>query len=121
MHDISGTYRCLSAILDGKPLDESVAAQLQLTLDDQLYRTAKGAQTLFEGRFAIDSQSQPWRIDIKAIDGPFAGQSAEGLVQVDGHSLTLCHTMPGQSRPLEFASAAGSGAQLVVWQRIDNP
>ena len=120
MNQINGTYRCLSAVIDGKPLDASIVEQLQLTLSGELYRTAKGPQTLFEGRFRIDTAAEPWRIDITAIDGPFAGRSAEGLVQADGDRLTLCHTMPGQPRPSEFASPEKSGAQLVVWQRMDN-
>jgi uncharacterized protein (TIGR03067 family) len=120
MHDFCGTYRCLSAIVGGQPLDATVAAQLRLTLDGELYRTAKGPQTLFEGQFRIDTAATPWRIDITAIDGPFTGRSAEGLVQVDGDRLTLCHTMPGQPRPAEFSSRENSGAQLVVWQRVDD-
>ena len=117
MHDLTGIYRCLSAVIDGKPLDPSIVEQLQLTLDGELYRTAKGPQTLFEGRFHVDETKAPWEIDITAVDGPFAGRSALGLVQNEPDKVTLCHTMPGQSRPSEFSSAAGSGAQLVVWQR----
>jgi uncharacterized protein (TIGR03067 family) len=117
MQDYSGTYRCLSAVIDGRPLEPSVTAQLQLTLDGELYRTAKGLQTLFAGRFRIDTAVSPWQIDITAIDGPFAGRSALGLVQRDGDKLTLCHTMPGQARPGEFSSPEGSGVQLVVWQQ----
>lgn len=117
MSQFDGTYRCLGATIDGKPLDANVVEQLQLTLDGEMYRTAKGAQTLFEGRFQISADVTPWHIDIAAVEGPFAGRSAEGLVQSDGDRLTLCHTMPGQSRPTALASVEGSGAQLVVWQR----
>ena len=120
MNSIDGTYRCLSAVIDGKPLAGTVVAQLRLTLDGEVYRTAKGPQTLFEGRYRIDTAATPWQIDITAIDGPFAGKSAQGLVQVDGDRLTLCHTMPGQPRPSELHSAEGSGVQLVEWQRMDN-
>ena len=118
MATIDGIYRCLSATISGKPLDAAVADQLRLTLDGELYRTVKGAQTLFEGRFRIDRGVTPWQIDITAIDGPFAGQSAEGLVEIDGDTLTLCHTMPGQKRPAEFASDEANGAQLVVWIKV---
>jgi uncharacterized protein (TIGR03067 family) len=116
--NLDGIYRCLSATISGKPLDAAVVEQLQLTLDGELYRTVKGAQTLFEGRFRIDRALTPWQIAITAIDGPFAGKSAEGLVELDGDTLTLCHTMPGQSRPTEFASSEANGAQLVVWTKV---
>jgi uncharacterized protein (TIGR03067 family) len=118
MTTIDGTYRCLSAVIDGKPLDASVAGQLQLTLDGELYRTSKGPQTLFEGRFAVNHETFPWRIDITAIEGPHATQTAQGLIQAKDQLLTICHTMPGQARPSELASHAGSGAQLVVWERM---
>jgi uncharacterized protein (TIGR03067 family) len=114
-----GVYRCLSATIGGKPLESAVAEQLQLTLDGEVYRTANGLQTLFAGRFQIDKSSVPWKIDITAVDGPFAGKSAEGLVQMDGDTLTLCHTMPGQPRPSGFVSSEINAAQLVAWQRMD--
>ncbi len=118
MAQLDGTYRCLSAVIDGKPLDASIAGQLQLTLDGELYRTAKGSQTLFEGRYSVNHETFPWRIDITAIEGPHANQTAQGLIQAKDQVLTICHTMPGQARPSELASHAGSGAQLVVWERV---
>ena len=121
MSQLDGTYRCLSAVLDGRPLDAAVAEQLQLTLDGDLYRTSKGSQTLFAGRYAVNHETFPWRIDITAIDGPHAGQTAQGLVRREDRSLRICHTMPGQKRPGDFVSEATSGAQLVVWQRIVDP
>lgn len=120
MSQLDGIYRCLSAVVDGKPLDPSVVSQLQMTLDGELYRTAKGPQTLFEGRFAVNHETFPWRIDITAIDGPHAGQTAQGLIRLEDRSLTICHTMPGQPRPSDFVSEAGSGAQLVVWEPVAN-
>ncbi len=121
MATVDGIYRCLSAVISGKPLEASVAEQLQLTLDGDLYRTAKGPQTLFEGRFHIDEAKTPWQIDITALEGPFALKSAEGLVRADDDTLTLCHTMPGQPRPGEFESTIANAAQLVVWQKARGP
>ena len=121
MSEFDGTYRCLSAITAGRRLGAEVEQQLQLTLDGELYRTSKGPQTLFEGRFRIDESKSPWQIDITAVDGPFAGKSAQGLVNIEDDVLTICHTMPGQPRPTEFVSSEANGAHLVGWKtkRID--
>ena len=112
-----GSYRCLSAIVDGKPLPAGVIDQLKLTLTEDRYKTERGEQVLFESTYSLDTSALPWKMDILGTEGPNAGKAGLGICSLEGEIFTLCHTMPGGERPGEFESPAGSGAYLIVWER----
>ena len=55
--------------------------------------------------------------DAPGVDA-LAGKEAHGIYVLDGDTLRICYTMPGERRPTAFESAAGSKAFLVQWKRL---
>ena len=118
---LQGTWACLSASVDGKPLAEETVKLLRLTLTNNRYKTEKGAEVLFDSEYILETSQSPAHIDIVGTEGAFKGRSARGICSLAGDTLKICYTMPGKARPTAFASEPGSGAYLIVWKRQQSP
>jgi uncharacterized protein (TIGR03067 family) len=116
---LSGTWTCVTAVIDGKTLSEAAARKLRLTLTADHYRTDRGDEVLFDSTYRIDLAHDPRHIDMVGTEGDLAGKEAPGIYRLesDGAVLKVCYVMPGRPRPTKFESAAGSGAYLVTWKR----
>jgi uncharacterized protein (TIGR03067 family) len=118
MDQLQGTWACVSAQSDGKPIPEDVVKQLRLVLARDQYTTSKGDQVLFAGTFTLNADRTPKELDIVAGEGESKGQVAKGIYDLDGDTLKLCYPLAaGKDRPKEFASTPGSGLQVAVWKR----
>lgn len=115
--NLVGTWSCVSAVVDGKPLADETAKQLVLTLTADRYKTVRGEQVLFDSTYSVDASKNPAQIDMIGTEGELKGKSAPGILKLDGDSLTMCYTMPGKDRPAAFESQPQSGVFLVVWKR----
>jgi uncharacterized protein (TIGR03067 family) len=116
---LAGTWACVSGVNDGKALAEETARNLRLTLTKGGgYKTERGTQVLFDSTYKVDAGRRPKHIDLIGTEGENKGKAAPGIYALDGDTLTICYTMPGKERPRELASKPGSGATLVVWQRL---
>lgn len=51
---------------------------------------------------------------------PCARGTTLGIYELRGDTLVLCYSIPGEPRPTEFASKAGTRLQLVTLKR-DGP
>jgi uncharacterized protein (TIGR03067 family) len=114
---VEGSWRCESAIVNGKSLPQEVVQQLHLSLTKDRYKTEKGSQVLFDSSYAIDQSKSPAQINMIGTEGDLKGKQAEGIFSLKENTLTICYTMPGSPRPKSFESSPGSGAYLVVWTR----
>ena len=115
---MSGTWRCVSAVNGGKPLAQQIVEQLRLTLTkDGGYKTERGKQVLFDSTYRIESRKSPKQIDIIGTEGENKGKTAQGIYEIEGDTLKLCYTMPGEDRPEKFESKEGSAVTLIIWKR----
>ena len=115
--NIQGTWTCLTAVVNGKPLPEATVNLFRLILTKDRYKTTKGAETLFESSYTLDNSHTPHHINIVGTEGDLAGKQAQGIYALSGDALKICYTMPGGTRPLAFESTAGSEVYFMVWQR----
>lgn len=116
-HHLSGTWSCVSAVVDGKALPAEAAGQLRLTLTENRYKTEKGSEVLFDSAYNVDASKTPKEINMVGTEGDLAGKEAQGIYSLEGEVLRICYTMPGLPRPQSFESLAGSKAFLVNWRR----
>jgi uncharacterized protein (TIGR03067 family) len=114
---IAGSWTCSSAVIDGRPLADETARQLQLTLTADRYKSQRGDQVLFDSSYTLDTRKNPAQIDMIGTEGDLKGKIAPGILKLDGDTLTMCYVMPGKERPTAFDSQPQSGAFLVVWKR----
>ena len=116
-HDLPGNWVCLSAIVDGKPLPDETVRLLRLTLTSDRYKTEKGSEVLFDSTYSVDRTKNPNQINMVGTEGALRGKEAYGIYSLEGDTLRICYTMPGEQRPQAFESTPGSKAFLVVWKR----
>ncbi len=114
---LTGVWKCVSGVNDGKPLPEDIVKQLKLTLTKDKYKTEKGTVLLFDGLYKIDAKQRPKHIDITAPEGDQAGKTSKGIYTLEGDTLKMCYANSDGERPKEFESKPGSGVTLVVWKR----
>jgi uncharacterized protein (TIGR03067 family) len=116
---IIGSWKCVSATIDGRPLADDTVGQLRLTLTADRYKTERGDQVLFDSTYTIDAAKRPTQIDMIGTEGELKGKSAPGILKLDSDSLTICYVMPGKERPKAFESEPQSGVFLVTWKRTE--
>lgn len=115
--DLVGSWSCVAATIDGRPLAQGTAKELRLTLTADRYKTERGEQVLFDSTYKVDASKTPAEIDMIGTEGDSKGKTAPGILKLDGDTLTMCYVMPGKERPTAFDSQPSSGATLAVWKR----
>jgi uncharacterized protein (TIGR03067 family) len=115
--NLKGTWACLAATVDGKPLPKDTTDLLSLTLTENRYKTEKGSQVLFDSSYTTDPSANPKQINMVGTEGDMAGKEAQGIYSLEENILRICYVMPGLPRPTEFQSPADSKAFLVLWKR----
>src|SRR5882724_9303591 len=103
-----GKWSCVSAVVDGKPLPQDTVQLLRLTITPDRYKTEKGSEVLFDSTYSIDPSKDPKQINMVGTEGALRGKEAQGIYSVQGNSLQICYTMPGEERPKNFESTPGS-------------
>jgi uncharacterized protein (TIGR03067 family) len=112
-----GQWRCISATIDGKPLNDKKRDELSLTITKDRYKTEDAKEALFDSVYSINSSTRPAQITLIGTEGDLTGKEAKGIFEVSGDLLLLCYTMPDKPAPVSFQSAPGSGAYFLVWKR----
>ena len=117
---MSGTWSCVAATINGKPLADSTVKKLHLTMTDTRYKTERNDEVLFDSSYRLDTTKAPVHINMVGTEGDLAGKEAQGIIALEGDTLKICYTMPGKPRPVSFASPTNSEAYLIVWKRGEN-
>jgi len=115
--EIQGEWSCVSAVIDGKPLPKSTVMALRLKLTADRFRTERESEVLFDSTYTLNSSAEPRQINMTGTEGDLAGKEAQGIYLLEGNTLKICYTMPGQRRPATFESLPGSKAYLITWTR----
>src|SRR5262245_60498907 len=81
---LEGSWTCVSAVIDGKPLAAETASQLRLTMTADRYKTERGDQVLFDSTYKVDLKQNPPHIDMIGTEGELKGKAAPGSWKLDG-------------------------------------
>src|SRR5262245_11150458 len=87
---LEGTWSCVSATVNGKPLSAATIGKLRLTLTRDRYKTERGDEVLFDSTYTTDSSKKPHHIDLVGTEGDLAGKKAQGIFAVHGDLLEIC-------------------------------
>ena len=106
-----GDWRFVALEVDGQTVPASMTSDSRLLVDGDRFRM-ESPDGVHEGVFTIDVDADPAQIDIEFVEGPEAGERACGIYRLHGDQLQLCLGVVGASRPVTFATSAGSGHAL---------
>ncbi len=119
---LSGTFRVLSGIIDGKKVPDAVRQQTVLVTDRNKFTVSDrgSAGTSAEGTFTIDPTKSPKTADSVQGTGPDKGKTMLGIYEIiDDNHKRACWAPVGKPRPTSFTSESGSGHILQIWERIE--
>lgn len=116
--ELAGTWQAVSYALDGKAASADDMKKVKLVIDAEGKTSAyNGDQLFIASTTEIDPSQVPMTMDISYTEGANRGKTALGIYKIEDDLLTICRSGPGQARPTQFASDAGSGHTLMTYKR----
>jgi uncharacterized protein (TIGR03067 family) len=111
---LQGDWTLQSGERDGEAFPEDLVKALKRNITGDKYVVTRDGETLAKGTFTLDAGQKLKTIDIKleGVDKP-----VQGIYEVEGDTFKLCYAAPGEARPKEFATKAGTGVTLAVWKK----
>ncbi len=104
-------------IVDGKTWTEAERKSIHLSVKGNVSTFKRHGDT-GRGTYTLDPTTTPKSLDIAIMAGKSAGKIELAIYTFDGEILKVCLAAPGQPRPKDFVSRAGSGHNLEVWKRV---
>jgi uncharacterized protein (TIGR03067 family) len=112
----TGTWKAVSVVSDGKEVPRDDLDKITLTVKGDAY-TFRHGDLVVEGTHKLDPSKTPKTIDAVRSKGPDKGKPILGIYELTEDTYKVCLAPPGQDRPTEFASKAGSAYRLIVMKR----
>jgi uncharacterized protein (TIGR03067 family) len=109
-----------SLTIDGKPLPAGQAQTARLSVDGSDFAFSLGGLTIAKGTYKLDPNKTPKEVDMVSTGGLGRGGLIKGIYELNGNTMTICVTPPGNARPAAFNSPPGSSNRLLVWQVAQN-
>lgn len=115
--ELQGEWSLVSLLLNGKPIDpHAIRYGKRIVKGDEM--TLKfGRDLVTKAKMAADPTKCPKIMDYVHMAGMMAGQSQQGIYELEGKILKICSSPPGQTRPPEFTATPENGRTLAVWTK----
>lgn len=114
---LQGTWNVVSTERDGMALDPEEFRGWNALYDGDSLTLRVGDQVRRRGIVTLDPARTPKAINTWDLDGPYQDQTVPGIYELEGDRLKLCFARPGEARPTEFTTKAGTGFVFVVYER----
>ncbi|MEI7728519.1 MAG: TIGR03067 domain-containing protein [Verrucomicrobiota bacterium] len=101
----------------GKGEDPSKGVKLELTIKDSHITCKKlpDGQAVGEGDLKVSADGKT--IEAVGSTGNFKGKAFQGILKLEGNTLTWCTGSGGQERPTEFAGDGAKKNWLIIVKR----
>ena len=81
----------------------------------------RGEETLLELDIKFDASQKPKTLDSTVATGDQKGQVTLAIYELEGDVLRVCFADPGQPRPTDYSSNAGSLQGMYTAKRVKKP
>jgi uncharacterized protein (TIGR03067 family) len=109
---MQGDWVPTEVVANGELLPKEVISGLKLTIKGAEYFLQSADQPA-RGSFKLKASTSPKSIDVTTD----SGDRAEGIYELSGDTLRVCHANNGGARPTEFKSEAGADRLLATYKR----
>jgi uncharacterized protein (TIGR03067 family) len=114
---LQGTWNLVKEINDGKEMSAEEAKKTRVIFDAEgKWKVEFDGKIVAEGTLKLDPSKKPKTIAYTFTQGEEKGKTFLAIYELDGDSFKHCGVLQG-ARPTEFASQAGSGHILIMFQR----
>jgi uncharacterized protein (TIGR03067 family) len=98
---LNGTYTITAGEEDGKPIPAArFEGAVVIFTDDTVAGTDKEKKEIFSSKYKLDAAKKPWAIHMKTKEPKEA--ESQGLVKMEGDTVTIIYAKPGGEKPTEF-------------------
>lgn len=115
--ELQGEWSLVSLTLNGKPLEPAYVTYGKRVVKGDEMTLTFGRDVVTKAKMAADPAKYPKIMDYVHIGGMMAGQSQQGIYELEGKSLRVCSAAPGQPRPSDFTATPENGRTLAVWTK----
>jgi uncharacterized protein (TIGR03067 family) len=115
--ELQGEWSLVSLLLNGKPIDPGAIQYGKRVVKGDELTLKFGRDLVTKAKMAANPTKQPKIMDYVHVAGMMAGQSQQGIYELEGKILKICSSPPGQTRPSEFTATPKNGRTLAVWTK----
>jgi uncharacterized protein (TIGR03067 family) len=114
---LEGDWSAVALVRDGQEALPMVLGTGRRHAARNDLKIAFGGQVILHALVRIDETHDPIHVDYLNIGGYDKGTRQDGIMKWVGEEACFCMAAPGQPRPTEFESNAGSNRTLSQWRR----
>jgi uncharacterized protein (TIGR03067 family) len=115
---LEGTWRVVSAEVQGTPIPPKEYRDLKLTFKDGKFTARRGEEEPQEGAYTIDPTKNPREIDITRGKGTAPGEKQLAIYHPTGNLLKICSCVSGTERPTSFDTRDHAGWTMMTLRRL---
>jgi uncharacterized protein (TIGR03067 family) len=118
LKSIAGKWEVVSVTRDGA--EDATLKGATRVHDGAKYTITPAAGSkspVVAGALVVDASKTPVTIDMKPADGRYKDKTLQGILKLDGDTLTIAFAEPGKDRPASFESKPGSGVVVAVHKK----
>jgi uncharacterized protein (TIGR03067 family) len=113
---LQGDWNAEQVVRDGQELPKAMLAMGRRTAKGNEIEIAFGGQVVIHALVRFDESKSPVAVDYLMLGGPTRGTLQLGIMEWRNGNACFCMAPPGQPRPDDFTSPAGSGRTSSVWK-----
>ncbi len=114
---LEGHWSMVSGEINGQAMPSQMTANAKRVAKDGETSVTINGQLFMKAKYTVDPSKKPKTIDYTMTGGPSKGKTQLGIYESEGDTVKFCFASPGQDRPTDFKSPAGSNWTLSVWKR----
>lgn len=116
--ELEGEWAMVSCVMAGQPLDEGYLKFGKRIARGNEVTVSMAGQIILKASFTVDRAQVPKTMDYVLLHGPSNRKTQYGIYALEGKTLKVCSSAPGQARPGDFSSNKGDGRTLTVWKLV---